>query len=1791
MDASAGTTGGGLSGFGGGSGGSQLSHLVPTYNPASDDLLIHSQKVELLAQAWPEERRPELVARLMLGCSGSAFHKLQLHREDLMTGDKDAVKRLITLLGGYWGKVPLEKRYELTGRALFRCIQKGDETHDSYLARSDIAWAEMLARKTTLAELQAYIILRGSQLSSEDKKRVILESDASGDGELTMDRVSKAVRMLGAGFFQEMVTGKRQTRSKTYDYSTAFTADDVEDEEPEILVTWTEEQEEEAFELLLSEGDDDAALIADYEAAVTDLVQQDPELAATYNAYAEARKRLNDKFKHRGFWPVRPGGKGKGGKGKGKGKDKGGRKSLQSRILSSNCRICGQRGHWKAECPLRHQGTSTSTSTTQPSSSFTGLAEAYGTDLSNELPSEFMEIPEVPEPGGEEPCREIQQHFALVLWGNDKNHGRGSSIQGVVELIKGTAAKTVATPGDRTVLRQWLRPRQPAEPPSRVSERKTLSEDTGSGACGIVDSGATKTVIGSAHVSRFLESLNPEHRSSLGRCPCQVIFRFGNQGTLESKQALVVSLGSLRLKIAVVPGRTPFLLSNTLLRTLHASIDTHAQVIRSPFMPKPVPLSLTSRGLFVLDMNALMSQMSEQVRGILPSTTYHTEAQEKTDGADETVSHELSDQVQEVGQPDVSLQGLRIESSDGSHGRCARPVEGPPPGGLPTGDSPEPVRDGCHEGGVRQGASGQDLQADLAGGAEMAELVPEHLRGLIAARPPTARPVCPDEVHRAGGGRELRSRSPSAKSGDHSRRDQESGPCEELHHQGGGELGDAGAGALPAHGGHGTDPAADPAHPAGALQHAVGRDLRAAAGDIDGDEVPEECLSAQSLPSREHVELSSLVNRYEAELRTSLRTQVTSGPQAQLFEVFCGSESQLTHQCVRQGMSSERFGLPSVDLTTTIGRQQLFNRVAVARPQHIWLAPECKYWCAWSELNARKSLDVWDRMTMNQNLSLQQVAVCLVLVRHQLTHGRHAHWEQPLRSRMFGIPGTELVTSHMSQAVFDMCRFGLCDPRSKLPIQKRMQVWTSDALLSQALHGMFCNHGVKHQVLEGQTKIGGVSMNRTKFSESYPRRFARWIAVMLKRSCQADIHVTRELATEASGMSKRLRRHEDAQVALRRYLEPTAVTRATEPEGKRRRLHGKQTDVFQACEDVVKTVNPRVPRVGKVEITDRAILDKLQGIMPEHTVVTAVACRGVDRTIGPPNSLRREDAPLRRSLMVLRVNGVIALEDMWEDWSRLPKGQVIRRNHACRLCITVFACPHETEPETAAERPAEREVGVRADCREPASESVETQESCDPRMHLDVGSPLQDSAFRSLHPCDRQWLLKAHRNLGHPNNEKLQQALRDQHMPEAMIEAAKALRCSTCEEVQRPKLARPATLKDHLDFNDRIAIDELIFTSQAGQRFHVFHVIDYCSSYHVAFCVPSPTSQEVIDGLTRHWLSWAGAPGELIVDAASEFTSEAFLSFLQSAGIRCTTIAPRAHWQSGKIERHGQTLEVMLRKYDIEHGISDSRDMSQALWHSCQAKNSLSLCRGFSPETIVLGKPIRVPGSTVSDTSVTAHALADAEGPAGVLFREQLARRETARRAFHEADNSAAIRRAILRRSRPQRAQYDPGEWVMMYKAHGNLANQGVWFGPLKVLHPGDKHQVWAMHGGKIYRGAPEHFRPVSAWEARQILERDQEELTAHPVGDRTHDIDTHRVPTSLTSEIPQLAEAERPSAISSTLEGRPTSAPGSEPDQECPPSGLSRAATPSIEREAVDTPLPADAAEGLLCADLHEFS
>ena len=153
------------------------------------------------------------------------------------------------------------------------------------------------------------------------------------------------------------------------------------------------------MDVLAQEGDEDAALVSDFESAAADLLQSDDELASAYTAYTEARRRLNEKVRSRGFWPLQSKGKFKGSSKGVKGKFNKGhsssRKSLQQRILESRCRLCGKMGHWKAECPSKSDaaGSAPNRSPQAPTSFAQGISMEAAVDDLNALPLEFLNLP------------------------------------------------------------------------------------------------------------------------------------------------------------------------------------------------------------------------------------------------------------------------------------------------------------------------------------------------------------------------------------------------------------------------------------------------------------------------------------------------------------------------------------------------------------------------------------------------------------------------------------------------------------------------------------------------------------------------------------------------------------------------------------------------------------------------------------------------------------------------------------------------------------------------------------------------------------------------------------------------------------------------------------------------------------------------------------------------------------------------------------------------------------------------------------------------------------------------------------------------------------------------------------------------------------------------------------------------------------------------------------------------------------------------------------------------------
>ena len=769
------------------------------------------------------------------------------------------------------------------------------------------------------------------------------------------------------------------------------------------------------------------------------------------------------------------------------------------------------------------------------------------------------------------------------------------------------------------------------------------------------------------------------------------------------------------------------------------------------------------------------------------------------------------------------------------------------------------------------------------------------------------------------------------------------------------------------------------------------------------------------------------------------------------------------------------------------------------------------------------------------------------------------------------------IIQNTQVARFDMCRVGaIRDPMNQLLYKKGMEIHTTSQEFYYHFNGLTCNKQHQHQPLEGETVVKGMRIKRTELSENYSRRFARKVAqVLTKVKCQRSKPMgwSEAFASDA----KRNTSASLAPASKRAKLTPVSpLIEPSEMPAKKRRLHEKTTDnVGTLCIQLCEKISSLAPRVGRKEINDPSILAGLQEVFHDKQIVRVVICKGTERTITPPKNMMPAEAPFRRAIIIQRQTKAIKVEGQWEEWRHLSARQLWRRSHPSFLNITVFARnPTEiSSPASESQRPISHEAtepSVAAQSAVPdvptnelsstqtfesqlQPPSVTTPESTKDPSQIDFESKDHGSKFMTMSPENKKLSIRLHKNLGHPDPTKLSKVLQQRGYSDELVRGVLDLKCSVCQMQQQPRLQRPATLKEELNFGDKISMDGVKWSNKQGQDFHFYHFICHGTNYHTA--VVAPNRAEVQERFTSGWLNWAGPPNTVIMDSASEFVSQAFEEFLQSMNVQCTVVPPDAHWQMGRIERHGGVLQSMLNKYELEHDVTDYFQFQQALTHCTMAKNACSLRHGYSPETLVFGRGLRVPGSIVGDDTLPAHAIATNDDSQGIRFRKVLAMRETARRAFHAADNDMAIRRAALRRDRPHRGAYEPGEWVMVWKFH---LGKGSWIGPAKVIIQDGPTSVFCNNAGSVLRAAPEHVRPVSAVEARLIP------MTENPISLlRTSQVPPHaqisnnpsnQIPTeSPTNEIarhPTTTEVFVPSENARSTSSRASEQPDQEPDE-----------------------------------------
>ena len=684
-------------------------HLIPIFEPGQSDLTEYTRRLEFLAGLWPAEYLGQLAPRAALQCKGSAFQKVvRIPPEKLKTNDLTGVKLLVQTLGGVWGKTTLEDKYEKFEQAIYGISKKSDESNESYMARHEIVFEDMISQGATMTDVRAYVLLRNSILSAEDKKRLIVESK----GDLKYADVTQAIRMFGAKFFMDVQGQQRVHKTKTYDVNYTQEADEefqYGDDHNFAFTADASEVSDMMLDQFLSEGDEDALVVQQFEDALIDSVQGDGEMSAFMSTYLEARRRLTEKTRSRRFWPIR--GKGSGKKGKSKPGFQRHRKPLAVRIAESDCRCCGQRGHWKAECPRRATGSNGSNTQAKVQAANTVIASGPEVDddadvyvVMPEVMTEDDVVVSVQDPSAAEV--KSHSHRTHVIYHNTHDNGvnaksrhrnreKGKFFMDVRQCMRRiiqnqqpgqparmpTAESLRATPSLETQrgtagrsfqVREFSVPEtMPAvgkpekQPTSVIASQPEIAMFATTQTTGILDLGASQTVMGQHQVNQvteFLANLPTSVRELVQERPVNMSFRFGNNSLVPCRRALFVPVDRFWIKIAIVETQTPFLISNSVCRSLGAVIDTNRQSIFFKVLNCELPLELSSKRLFMLDFCALTacrppqlmtSDESAKHRLIAADTILHSQEVDPTQSDHALVSER---------DPQFEVSGAKVNS-------------------------------------------------------------------------------------------------------------------------------------------------------------------------------------------------------------------------------------------------------------------------------------------------------------------------------------------------------------------------------------------------------------------------------------------------------------------------------------------------------------------------------------------------------------------------------------------------------------------------------------------------------------------------------------------------------------------------------------------------------------------------------------------------------------------------------------------------------------------------------------------------------------------------------------------------------------------------------------------------------------------------------------------------------------------------------------------------------------------------------------------------------------------------
>ena len=379
---------------------------------------------------------------------------------------------------------------------------------------------------------------------------------------------------------------------------------------------------------------------------------------------------------------------------------------------------------------------------------------------------------------------------------------------------------------------------------------------------------------------------------------------------------------------------------------------------------------------------------------------------------------------------------------------------------------------------------------------------------------------------------------------------------------------------------------------------------------------------------------------------------------------------------------------------------------------------------------------------------------------------------------------------------------------------------------------------------------------------------------------------------------------------------------------------------------------------------------------------------------------------------------------------------------------------------------------------------------------------------RKLDSETRAALRKLHCSLGHPHPRDFERFLRLGGSKKEILEASTWLKCSTCEHSRRPKAHRQVSIPpNQCVFGDEVCIDcfHVHDTDQQGHWF--LSIVDRATCFHMIGRLEDHSPQILHKTFDDIWCRWAGVPNRVSVDCEGGFGSDPFWKQVGEGMTSVVSIAGKAHWQAGKVERHNQTIKRMMESV-IRHGnVKGPEDMDRVGRETVQAKNELVREHGWSPNILVFGKEPRAFGEIHSQGNPAAfHPNA---GCQGTNVAKRVKYRFHARLSFLKSQVRDMLGRTLEQRTRKLH-QPEQGQLVFFWREARHRRKQNPasnWMGPGFVVGVQGTN-AWVSCGGRCFLVAGEHIRLAVGDETEYGTPEAQQALALfrRPLKDQTYE-------------------------------------------------------------------------------------